>query len=202
MNYELSKHPLHNSLDNFFKRYLNMIERQSAALPITEYHADWPSPCHCGEPFMTEEMNYCIHWKPIKREEQRGVSNDLSRLEKALEIQLYPDIKVFFSDYWCEQMEVTFLAENELGGNLTLMFVCNEDDMERLIKNQLGHALNKIRNKQSLTFFIACTDSDYIISIENNSGHVVLERPGYPIEKVLSNSLKEFIDKLDYGSLA
>jgi len=198
VNSELIHHPLYNTLDNFFKRYLNIIETQSHALPVIEYHADWPSPCHSGEPFMAEEMTYCIHWKPV----QRAKNNDLSGLEEALEIQLHPDIKIFYTHYWSEQMAVNFFAENELGGNLSLMFACNEDDMDRLIKNQLGHALDKIRNKQSLTFFIACTDSDYIISIENDTGHVVLERPGYPIEKILSNSLIEFINQLDYGSLA
>lgn len=73
--------------------------------------------------------------------------------------------------------------------------------MQRLIENQLGHALNKLRNKQSLTFFIACTDADYIISIENQSGQVVLERPGYAIEKVLAVSLTDFLDELEYGRI-
>ena len=73
--------------------------------------------------------------------------------------------------------------------------------MQRLIENQLGHVLNKIRNKQELTFFIACTDSDYIISIANESGQVVLERPGYGVEKVLAMSLTDFLDELEYGKL-
>jgi len=193
VNTEPNHHPLYNSLDNFFKRYLNSITTQNNELPITEYHADWLSPCQSGEPFMSEEMVYSIHWQPQKRMQ----NDDLCGIEKALETPLHPDIKKFFSHYWSEQLEVTFISDSVQGGDLTLMFVWNKDDMERLIKNQLGHALNKINDKQSLTFFIACTDSDYIISIENKTGHVVLERPGYSIEKVLSNNLKEFIDSLD-----
>ena len=184
-----------NSLDNFFKRSLNIIKTQSGTLPVIEYHSDWSSPCHEGKAFLAENMQHLIHWQPKKRD----ANNDLSGLEEALETTLHPDIKVFYTRYWSEQMETTFLSVDnpEEKGNLTLMFVCNDDDMERLIKNQIGHSLNKIRNKQSLTLFIACTDSDYIISIENDSGHIVLERPGYPIEKVIAENLKTFLDQLD-----
>lgn len=184
-----------NSLDNFFKRSLNIIETQTGSLPIIEYNDNWISPCHEGKAFLSEGMQHIIHWQPKKR----AANNDLSGLEEALETKLHPDIQVFYTRYWSEQMEATFLSVDnpEEKGSLTLMFVCNDDDMERLIKNQIGHSLNKIRNKQSLTLFIACTDSDYIISIENDSGHVVLERPGYPIEKILADNLKDFLDQLD-----
>lgn len=184
-----------NSLDNFFKRSLNIIETQTGTLPVIEYHTDWGSPCHEGEAFLSEEMQHCIYWKPVKRQS----NTDLAGLEDALETEIHADIKTFFTLYWSEQMEVTFLPKEneEENGYLTLMFVCNDEDMDRLIKNQIGHCLNKIRNKQNMTLFIACTDSDYIISIDNNSGHVLLERPGYPIEKILAENLKAFIDQLD-----
>ena len=182
-----------NSLDNFFKRYLNTIAARTGQLPVTEHDPDWPSPCQQGELFMSEQMLASIYWKPI----QRTVNNDLSGLEQALEITLNPDIKIYFTRYWSEQIDAIFQQ-----GNLTLMFIWNEKDMERLIKNQIGHALNKIRNKQALTFFIACTDSDYIVSVENDSGNVVLERPGYAAEKILTSNLNEFIDQLEYGRLS
>lgn len=208
MNSKTELNPLYNSLDNFFKRYINTIEMQTGTLPVTEYHSDWPSPCQQGERFLSEEMVDSIHWKPVQREH----NNDLAGLESALETELHPDIKIFFSYYWSNQMNVSFVPQknpstdnplsSEEQGNLTLMFIWNEADMKRLIENQIGHTLNKLRNKQSLSLFFACTDSDFIISVENDSGHVVLERPGYPIEKVLSPSLKDFIDQLDYELLS
>ncbi len=185
-------HKFNNSLDNFFKRYVNSLAAKTGKLPITEYNPDWLSSCQQGDFFMSEQMLASIHWKPLQRE----INNDLSGLEQALETKLHPDLKTFFSRYWSEQIEAIFQQ-----GNLTLMFIWNEADMERLIKNQIGHALNKLRNKQTLTFFIACTDSDYIISVENDSGNVVLERPGYAVEKVLANSLCSFIDELEFGRL-
>ncbi len=181
-----------NSLDNFFKRFINIVAAQTGALPVTEYDRQWLSPCQQGKPFMSEQMQYSIYWQPV----QRADNQDLEGLERALEINLHPDIRVFFSRYWADHIDAVFEQ-----GNLNLMFVWNEADMQRLIENQLGHALNKIRNKQELTFFIACTDSDYIISMANQSGQVVLERPGYAIEKVLAQNLTEFLDKLEYGKL-
>ena len=181
-----------NTLDNFFKRFINTIEAETGELPVTEYDSEWPSECQNGEQFLSEQMISSIHWQPVLRAE----NNDLSGLEKALEITLHPDIKTFFTRYWSEQIDVIFQQ-----GNLTLMFIWNEADIKRLIENQIGHSLTKLRNKQTLTFFIACTDSDYIISVENDTGQVVLERPGYPAEKVLSANLNEFINELEYGRL-
>jgi len=186
-----------NSLDNFFKRFVNIIELETGQLPTTEHDPDWPSSCQQGDLFLSEEMLPSIHWKPIQRDPVLNPEQDLSGLEKALEIKLHPDLKTFFTSYWSDQIDAIFQQ-----GNLTLMFVWNEADMKRLIENQIGHAFNKLRNKQTLTFFIACTDSDYIISLENDTGQIVLERPGYPVEKVLAGSLKEFMDEVEYGKLS
>lgn len=186
-------HKFNNALDNFFKRLVNTITASTDTAPITRYEADWPSDCQQGKPFMSEQMEYSIHWQPVKREN----NHDLSGLEKALDIKLRPELSSFFCRYWSEQIDAIFQQ-----GNLTLMFIWNEADMKRLVENQIGHTLNKLRNKQTLTFFIACTDSDYIISVEHESGQVVLERPGYPVEKILAPNLKHFIDELEYGRVS
>jgi SecY interacting protein Syd len=186
------KHPFSNSLDNFFKRFINVTEASTGKLPVTEYHSDWPSPCQVDEQFLSEQMIASIYWQPIQRED----NTDLSGLSRALDVDIHPSITTFFTRYWSEQIDAIFEQ-----GNLTLMFVWNETDMKRLIENQIGHALTKLRNRQTLTFFIACTDSDYIISVENDSGRVVLERPGYPVEKILATTLNDFINELDYGRL-
>jgi SecY interacting protein Syd len=184
---------LDNCLDNFFKCFINTINADTGHLPISKHEPDWPSPCQQGDAFLSEEMLDSIHWQPVLREK----NNDLSGLEKALDTKLHPDIVLFFTRYWSDQIDAIFQQ-----GNLTLLFVWNKADMDRLIENQIGHALNKLRNKQTLTFFIACTDSDYIISVENDSGKVVLERPGYAIEKELSPNFSQFINELEYGQLS
>ncbi|MCU7938716.1 MAG: SecY-interacting protein [gamma proteobacterium symbiont of Bathyaustriella thionipta] len=182
-----------NCLDNFFKRFINTVHAETSHFPISQHEPEWPSLCQQGEAFLSEEMIDSIYWQPVLREE----NSDLSGLENALDIKLNPSIVLFFTRYWSDQIDTIFQQ-----GNLTLLFVWNEADMKRLIENQIGHAFTKLRNKQTLTFFIACTDSDYIISVENDSGQVVLERPGYPVEKVLSPSLNQFINELEYGQLS
>lgn len=182
-----------NCLDNFFKRFINTVDTETGHLPTTANESDWPSLCQQGNAFLSEEMLDSIYWQPVLQEE----NNELAGLEQALEISLHPFLNIFFSRYWSNQIEAVFQQ-----GNLTLLFIWNEVDMSRLIENQIGHALGKLRNKQTLTFFIACTDSDYIISVENDSGQVVLERPGYPVEKVLSANLIQFINELEYGQLS
>ncbi len=183
----------HNYLDNFFKRFVNTVEAETGQLPITSNEPDWPSTCQQGESFLSEEMQDSIHWLPVERKKNTA----LSSLEKALDTPIHPDVQAIFCHYWSEQIEAIFQE-----GNLLLLFVWNQADMDRLIENQIGHALGKLRNKQTLTFFIACTDSDYIISINNESGEIVLERPGYPIEKILAPNLIQFIDELEYGRLS
>ncbi|MCU7800009.1 MAG: SecY-interacting protein [gamma proteobacterium symbiont of Lucinoma myriamae] len=182
-----------NCLDNFLKRFINTINADTDHLPVSKHEPDWPSPCQQGDAFLSEEMVDSIYWQPVLREK----NNDLIGLEKALDTKLHTDIVLFFTRYWSDQIDAIFQQ-----GNLTLLFVWNKADMDRLIENQIGHALNKLHNKQTLTFFIACTDSDYIISVENESGKVVLERPGYAIEKELSPGLLQFINELEYGQLS
>jgi len=188
-----NNHKFENCLDNFFKRFINSINSDSGHLPLTAHEPDWPSVCQQGNSFLSESMQDSIYWQPELREN----NTDLAGLEKALEISLRPELKIFFSRYWSEQINAIFQQ-----GNLTLLFIWNKADMDRLIENQLGHALNKSRNKQSLTFFIACTDSDYMISLEHETGHIILERPGYAAEKVLADTLSEFINELEYGQLS
>jgi SecY interacting protein Syd len=179
-------------LDNFFKRFIHTVYTDTAQLPIIPFESDWPSLCHQGDSFSQHSLQM-IQWQPIQRESNQ----DFSGLEKALEITLRPEVALFFNHYWSEQINAIFEQ-----GNLTLLFVCNANDMNRLIENQLGHALNKLRNKQPLTFFIACTQSDYIISVEHDSGNVILERLGYPIEKILADDLNQFMNALEYGQLS
>jgi SecY interacting protein Syd len=189
----MNRSSLENCLDNFFKRFVNETYARTSRQPVTLYEPDWPSRCQQGEIFLSEQMESSIYWLPQLRDD----NNDLSGIEAALETPVHPDLKVFFTRYWSEQLETHF--DN---GNLTLMFLWNAEDVNRLIKNQLGHALNKLRNRQPLTFFIACTDSEYIISLENDTGKILVERPGYPPDKVLADNLYDFIEALEYGHLS
>jgi SecY interacting protein Syd len=186
-------------MNNFFKKFINLTESHTGSLPYIEYHSQWHSLCLQGESFKNASSNKNMkHWLPVQRELNKiSLENDLAGIEKALGIKLHSDIKTFFTCFWSDHIDAIYQH-----GNLTLLFVWNDEDMQNLIKNQLGHAMDKIRNRQELSFFIACTESDFIISIENSTGHIVLERPGSKAEKILALSVGDFFDQLEPGKLS
>jgi len=90
------------------------------------------------------------------------------RLSDALEIKVHPDLISYFSSYWSNHIPAT-----SKDGDLELLQVWNQDDMERLRSNLLGHALDKKKRKHELSFFFAVTTSeDGMLCINNNSGEI------------------------------
>ena len=172
------------ALDRLLRRYLESCQRASGSLPIQEHDPAWPSQCQVGEP----DAAGMIRWRP----RERDTAADFSGLERALEREVHADIKSFYGSYWSGTME---LAAEE--GGMTLIQVWNDDDFDRLVENILGHALAKQRIKAPLTIFIACADEDELmLSVENETGHVVLEKPGSPPIREVSPSLAEFLDRV------
>ncbi len=172
------------ALDRLLRRYLESCQHTTGSLPTGEHDPAWPSRCQVGEP----DAAGVIHWQPRERDS----AADFSGLESALERELHADVKSFYGSYWSGSME--FAAEE---GSVTLIQIWNDDDFDRLVENILGHALAKQRIKAPLTIFIACADEDELmLSVENESGRVVLEKPGSPPIREVSPSLAEFLDRL------
>ena len=114
-------------------------------------------------------------------------------LSNALETEIHPDICRYFDSFWSGSIETTSQE-----GHVSLIQLWNLDDFNRLIKNLLGHAMAKKRQKHPLTIFFATTewDSELFLSIENSSGQVLLEEPGQePLQKVDDN-LTTFLARL------
>lgn len=173
------------ALGRLIERYIALCHQQLDSLPIQAYDPAWISPCQVGEP----DAQGMIYWQPVARTTEA----DFSGLERALETEIHPDIKSFYGSFWCEALD----AKAEEGG-FTLIQVWNPDDFDRLGENILGHAFVKQRINAPLTIFFACTDEDdFILSVENDTGKVVLENPGdLPIREVAS-SLPEFLNRVE-----
>ena len=173
------------ALGRLLDRYVERIRRANGTLPMQAYDPAWVSPCQVGEP----DADGMIQWMPKKR----SSSADFGGLEHALDVSIHPDIKSFYGRYWGDAMEL----EAEEGG-LTLIQIWNEDDFDRLVKNILGHAMAKQRIKAPLTVFIATTDEgEHMLSVDNDSGRVVLEEPGSLPTKEISPSLAQFLDRVN-----
>jgi len=172
------------ALDRLLRRYVEGRQRTSGTLPTQEHDPQWPSQCQVGEP----HADGLIHWRPRARHR----AADFSALERALDVEIHPDIKSFYGSYWGSVME---LRADE--GGVSLIQIWNDDDFERLVENILGHAIAKQRIAAPLTVFIAATDEgEYMLSVDNESGRVVLEEPGSPPTREVASSLAEFLDRL------
>tara|TARA_A100001037_G_C15140719_1_gene633532 strand:- start:718 stop:1308 length:591 start_codon:yes stop_codon:yes gene_type:complete len=157
---------------------------------LTEvYDSEWRSPCEIGSPFTDNSGVKRIRWRPIKQNHQKN-EIELERFERAINMEIHPDIKEYYGSYWSAGLEA-----NTAQGAVSLILLWNNDDAERLIENLVGHTIERHRLKAPLTTFFACTeqDSELILTIDNKSGRVLLEKPGKKEVEIIARSLKEFL---------
>ena len=177
-----------SALENFVSHY------QRSYPELTEiYDSQWRSPCESAQPFTDGTGVTRIPWQPLKRGLDTATTDDFTGLENALEVTIHPDIKAYYGSYWSGGLE----AEAPQG-HVSLILLWNPEDAERLIANLIGHAMAKRRAHRPLSLFFACTeiDSELILSVENTTGHVLLEKPGHKPVEVVADNLAAFIDTL------
>lgn len=174
---------------------------------LQTYDPEWRSPCEVGEPYWSTESppeslgvdsggtkgQQLIAWAPLAR----SYSNDFSGLENALETSIHPSIKEYYASYWSGPLETT--AEE---GHVSLLLLWNNQDVDRLIENIIGHAMAQKQSRSPLSIFFACTEpeTELFISVRNHDGVIQLEKPGYKAIKELGGSLQEFLGRLSPAS--
>lgn len=163
--------------------YVTLFEQTHGFLPVCEKDEQWLSPCELSA--YDEEHNF---WQPIKIDESLVFDN----VEKALEFSLHASIKEYFSAMYSESIS----AHCE-EGSLALIFAWNKDDFSRLQENIIGHILMKKRLKQNTTIFFAVTDDDdYILSLNNETGEIWVERVGCEPHKKIADNMLTFLNSL------
>lgn len=170
---------LNDALDDFVARFSEQYDDVKI-----EFDPDWPSPCyaHAAEP------GVMVPWRPVRQTQ----ANDFKNVESAMEITLDPQFCDYFTRYFSENLPAK--AEQ---GQCELLQVWNQDDFERLQQNLIGHLLMKKRLKQPPTLFFALTDEDdFILTVDNESGRVMLEQVGKEPVKVIADDLKTFLTAL------
>ncbi len=170
------------ALDGFVQRFA---ASAGGAFPPEKYDPEWGSPCLIGGP----DSAGFVCWEPVRQEEK----TDFRGLENALEVEIHGDIKAFYGAYWSACLEA---ASEE--GPVSLIQLWNREDFDRLIENLIGHAMAKQRLKHPFTVFVATTaeDSELFLSVDNETGRVLLEEPGYPPRRQVDENLASFIDRL------
>lgn len=174
---------LADALDDFIDHYVKSVQ------PLLEpFDAEWRSPCEISEP-EHRDGKPVITWRPVRRDD----IHVLVRLEAAFEVPLHPDLKTWWGRWFSGHLEA--LAPD---GPLTLLQLWNAADGDRMVENQIGHVMAQRRAKAPLSFFFACTedDSDLQLTVDNQTGQVLLEPPGRKPLRVLAPDLATFIDEL------
>jgi SecY interacting protein Syd len=167
-----------------------LIERYRRFFPVLEadYDPQWRSPCELADGAGAAHGR--VRWEPLRR----PVEVDLFfGVERALELPIHPDIKSYYGRYWSGNLET-----RAPDGHVSLLQLWNEEDADRLVENLIGHALAKRRSRSPFTVFFACTepDSELFLSIDNDSGQVLLEAPGRKPLRVVASRLAGFLDTL------
>lgn len=177
--------PAAAALDRFVADYQQRYPRLE-----DQFDPEWRSPCEVGGPFRDAGGNQRLAWRPLRRPEG---SDDFVGLERALEVPIHPDIKTYYGSYWSGGLEA-----EAADGHVSLLLLWNEDDAARLVENLIGHAIAKRRARSPFSVFFACTEpgSDLFLSVENDSGRVVLEVPGAKPMRVVADSLAAFLGTL------
>lgn len=177
-----------HALEQFVSHY------QKSYPTLTEvYDPEWRSPCETGEPYHDESGVMRVPWQPLPRGLNTDIEHDFAGLENALETTIHPDIKAYYGSYWSGGLEA-----DAPQGHVSLILLWNPQDAERLIANLIGHALAKQRSRSPLSVFFACTevDSELFLSVANDTGEVLLEKPGHKPVEVVAENLASFIDTL------
>jgi len=174
-----------DALSRLLERYVGLHRAAHGRPPRQPFDPAWPSPCQLGD----ADRDGFIEWLPVRRD----IRADFTDLERALEQRLHPDLAVFLGTYYADVIEGR-TAE----GGVHLVQVWNDADFDRLVENLLGHALGKFRRREPLTVFFATTDEDEcFLSVDNESGAVLLEIPGHPPIREVAAELAAFLDRVE-----
>ena len=161
------------------------------------FDPEWRSPCEIGAPIETDQ-GPLIAWRPVRRHPDT-IAEDFAPLERALEFPVHPDIKAYWGAYWAAGLEA-----EAVDGHVSLLFPWNPDDLERLNENLIGHALSKRKlakrgtRGSGMSVFFACTEpeSELFLSVDNDSGAVLLEKPGFKPIREVAPDLASFLTTL------
>lgn len=178
----MSKTAVTAALESFFQRALETTDDDCFSIA---FDPEWRSACELA-PDPTDDIS---RWRPVRQ----STPVDFSGLETALECPIHEDIKAYYDSFWSGNFEA-----KSFEGHVSLIQLWNQDDFDRLIANLVGHTLYKQRAKAPYTVFFANTDpdSELFLSIDNESGKVLLEEPGKAPIKTVDESVSRFLDRL------
>lgn len=169
-----------NALSELIEATLALTDERLLTSP---FDPEWRSECEVRADGDT------TYWRPVPQ--QPAVN--FAGLANALEAPIHPDISAYYGSFWSGTLE----AES-VEGRVSLIQLWNADDFDRLVANLIGHLLQQQRRRQAFTVFFANTDpdSELFLSIDNESGVVLLEEPGKPPLREVESDIWSFLERL------
>ncbi|TNV17354.1 SecY-interacting protein [Buttiauxella sp. B2] len=170
------------ALEDFTNRFCHAWREQTGGWPASEELYGVPSPC------IVTTTGKDVRWQP----QPFTSENDLSAVERAMDIALQPAAHQFYTTQFAGDMPA-------LSGKqaLTLLQAWSEDDFQRVQENLIGHLVTQKRLKIPPTLFLATTtDEMEVVSLCNLTGEVVLEKIGTKQRTTLASSLNAFLQEL------
>lgn len=169
-------------LDRLADEFVTKWKTQRGTLPSTAFDDQWRSVAEVERVGESE-----VYWQPTRRSETlsfQGVSD-------ALETSLPPVCETYFGHFWSASIPVLW-GERPF----ELLQLWNADDENNLMHNLLGHALEKRRVREPLTLFFAVVDDARFLSIDADSGAVMLEEVGGSRPEEVADSLASLLSAL------
>lgn len=164
------------------RAWVDQARTHTGQLPVTTFDPDWPSPCVVQ--VLDDEKCY---WQPVAMTEPPA----FARLANAMEQPVQPDLVQLFSVAWSASLPVEFD-----GNQFELLQLWSSADFDNLLSNQIGHAMEKKRVRQPLSFFFALVDEKRFLSVDNASGEVLLETLGTRQPTSLAPGLELFLEQV------
>ncbi len=151
-------------LDRLAAEYVAAVEARSGSLPTVPYDPEWKSVAIVGR--ASDEQ---VYWQPTQRHDPFSFDS----IASALEIELPKDCDEYFGHFWSGAIPVIWGARP-----FELLQLWNHDEENNLMHNILGHSLEKKRVREPLTVFFGLVDDARFLSVDANSGAVMLEEVG------------------------
>ncbi|MGL5949623.1 MAG: SecY-interacting protein Syd [Aeromonas sp.] len=119
---------------------------------------------------------------------------DFSPWQAALSITLHPSVPALLASFYHPPLVAYFR-----GLALELLLVADEQDVERLKENLLGHVLMQQQLKRPISLFIASTrHNDGLVALDNRTGAVVFEWLESGRQVTLAPDAAQFLAQLTF----
>lgn len=165
----------------FTQRYIDLWQTRYQTTPYSTHYADLPSPC-----VIKTDANG-VFWLP-----QLENKHSFAIAEEVMNLKINPAA----NDFYCVQFAGDLSAKWQ-EHTISLIQIWNDEDFRHFELNLLQHLEMQRKRKLRPTIFIGTTEDErQLISIDNQTGTILLETLGEKTPFELAPSLELFLNQL------